>query len=440
MKLINILLAVFLSSFLIVQPVIGATRYVRPNGATYGTSSGDDYVNAYTGGNTVNWGALSGGDVVYVVGGGGTYTNWLISDQTLGSSGNPVIIKRATIADHGTETGWSDSFDAPISVPNGYIAFIRCHFFTLSGVTSNGISIECPDGSAGFSLQDTTGSETPCNGVTVEYMTINGGVGTTDGTQGMFLEVTNFVGRYLILHSFYDDAIRTPLFKDSVIEYTTITNKLNSPTDLHGDAVEMIPGTSDQGVNNAVFGHNYINWSGDGFQLSAIGGQPGPQNVIIHNSVLSGMTAGAKAIKANSSNPVIGPISIFNVTFTDGNIRLMPATTSLLTNNIFYGVSLPTYDGTTTHNYNAYSGSNVYGEANGVALLSADPFVNSAGGNYIPAAGSQIVGTGFNLGSTYATDFAGVSRIVPWDIGAYTIAGVLFQNQAPTKPIRLFKR
>src|SRR6478672_8702003 len=73
-----------------------ATHYVR-QGAS-GTGTGDDWTNAYP--NLP--GTLTRGDTYYVA--DGSYGNPVFDDP---ESGTLVItIKKATITDHGTDTGW----------------------------------------------------------------------------------------------------------------------------------------------------------------------------------------------------------------------------------------------------------------------------------------------------------------------------------------------
>ena len=57
----------------------------------------------------------------------------------------------------------------------------------------------------------------------------------------------------------------------------------------------------------------------------------------------------------------------------------------------------------------------------GCATTGAMGFVDEAGHNYNPTAGSALRDAGTDLGASYATDFAGVSRPqgAAWDIGAY---------------------
>ncbi len=77
-----------------------ANRYVR-TGAT-GSNNGTDWANAYT--SLPN--ALTRGDTYYIA--DGSYGGYTFDDARSGST--YIYIKKATIADHGTDTGWDDSY------------------------------------------------------------------------------------------------------------------------------------------------------------------------------------------------------------------------------------------------------------------------------------------------------------------------------------------
>src|SRR6185295_5213638 len=79
-------------------------RYVRA-GAT-GSNNGSDWTNAYKELGSVSY---TSGGAIYI--GGGTYNTGLPSTST----GN-VTVKRATVADHGTGTGWQDAYDGQVTV------------------------------------------------------------------------------------------------------------------------------------------------------------------------------------------------------------------------------------------------------------------------------------------------------------------------------------
>ena len=84
---------------------LAANHYIRQGAA--GTGSGLDWTNActdFTGACAV--GSLVRGDTYYVA--DGTYAGRTFSTAASGTT--LITIKKATVADHGIATGWSDSF------------------------------------------------------------------------------------------------------------------------------------------------------------------------------------------------------------------------------------------------------------------------------------------------------------------------------------------
>ena len=57
-----------------------------------------------------------------------------------------------------------------------------------------------------------------------------------------------------------------------------------------------------------------------------------------------------------------------------------------------------------------------------ITITGAD-FEDYAGGNYVPAASGLLDGAGTDLSGTFTDDIAGNTRVDPWEIGAYEIAG-----------------
>lgn len=106
----------------------GATKYLR-QGAS-GSGSGDDWTNAYTTSAALETG-LARGDTGYVA--DGTYSGFTFNTAQSGTS--VITIKKASVADHGTSTGWSDTYGdgqavfGPINIQRGY--------FTMDGQYRN---------------------------------------------------------------------------------------------------------------------------------------------------------------------------------------------------------------------------------------------------------------------------------------------------------------
>ena len=121
---------------LLVTPSLAhaANHYVRA--AASGTASGNDWTNAYTDLPA----ALTRGDTYYVA--AGTYGIHTFGDTASGTT--VITIKSPTVTDHGTGTGWSDSFvgqatfvgpASPVAV--GFAIF----YFTTGYYTIDGVSL-----------------------------------------------------------------------------------------------------------------------------------------------------------------------------------------------------------------------------------------------------------------------------------------------------------
>ena len=104
-----------------------ADRYVR-QGAS-GSGSGSDWSNAYT---TLP-GNLTRGDTYYIA--DGTYGGYSFDDANSGTT--QITIKKATVANHGTSTGWSDAFGDGVAAFTGQINFATSNW-VFDGVVGGG--------------------------------------------------------------------------------------------------------------------------------------------------------------------------------------------------------------------------------------------------------------------------------------------------------------
>src|ERR1700690_1633644 len=91
-------LCAFLCLSLIVLNVSGANHYISPNGS--GSKNGADWSNAWAGTAT----SYVRGDTYYFSAG----TNGPLTLNTAASGASTITLKAATVADHGTNAGWSD--------------------------------------------------------------------------------------------------------------------------------------------------------------------------------------------------------------------------------------------------------------------------------------------------------------------------------------------
>src|SRR3989304_5319930 len=110
------------------------------NTSSSGSNNGTSWSNAWSF-SSISWGSVTAGDTVYFA--GGTHTSGsVLSVGSSGTLGNPITIKRATIAEHGSATGWIDSYDAQAILTNSAVfRLIGRSYITFDGVTDQGLLI-----------------------------------------------------------------------------------------------------------------------------------------------------------------------------------------------------------------------------------------------------------------------------------------------------------
>lgn len=116
----------FIIACFICTSVFGADKFVRPS-ATGAT--GNDWTAAYTN-LTQAEAALSRGDTLWVA--DGTYAGditWNVAE----SSTTAITIKKATVASHGSETGWDDSYGDGQATCDSYWAFTTGYWIIDGG-------------------------------------------------------------------------------------------------------------------------------------------------------------------------------------------------------------------------------------------------------------------------------------------------------------------
>ena len=152
----------------------GETFCVRPNGTTYGSGDGSDWSNAFSGfpsSTSGLWGEGTGkigaGDTVYVA--GGNYTTSLNPGAGGSGEGTRLVIRRATVAEHGPSTGWSSGMDAQVKFTgSAYINIVGRNYITVDGVTAEGFH-SVSNSTYGLSIRNT-------QHVLVQYVRADGSV------------------------------------------------------------------------------------------------------------------------------------------------------------------------------------------------------------------------------------------------------------------------
>lgn len=377
----------------------GATRYVRAEATGAGT--GADWNNAYTSIPAT----LSRGDTFYVADGDYTESAWQFDDALSGTT--VTTIKKATVADHGTGTGWLDSYG------DGQAVLLQVRF-TTGYWTFDGNS----KGSYGFSVRPTSQArgvwvEGTSRNVIVRNVSVdcNGADATT-----RCLQVSSGAQQVLVQNCELFASENDTISMGNVTECTfddVYMHSRRTGAGIHGDAMEIWGGTSNT-VKNCRFA-----WNGQ--QIFFGGGKTHGVWHIYNNRFYGGPSAG-KGIHPHSTNPTVGPIYVYNNTFNDLNIGmdLDSNTTGDVKNNIFLNIGSNVQFGSTSHDYNYFeTGLSTGGEAN--AQSGGDPFVDEPANNYRLASPTA---PGAVLPEPYNADPDDVRRGSDgvWDRGAFESA------------------
>lgn len=404
-----------------------ANQHVRA-GAT-GTATGVDWTNAYT---TLP-ATLTRGDTYYIAGGayGGYSFNTAISGTTV------ITVQRATSADHGTNTGWSDTYDAQATF-SAQFDFTTAHW-VVDGITGGGPGNW--NGPFGFKITEAGNSSAilrtsfsgTANDVTIRHVDLigKGSVSTQGGSfsnDGLavygsdsitlsyyrmtgigrcpfFISPTNFIAEYGNVVSYFGDAsvhsevasiwnfsvvIGLTTFRYTLIQDISSTGGLM--WDNHLDHTQQL-----RVYGNVFYRPSAVTWSGG-------------------NGVVGGWTGGGGEDCYNMRIYNNTFINVNILVFTDFQLRFGNNDAS---NNLFYNCNSPSYSTIATHDFNHYINSGgTHGETNGTSVASGDPFTD-----YINLDFTLLATTvaGQTLATPYTTDPLGISRGIDgiWDRGAY---------------------
>lgn len=406
--------------------------YVRA-GVSGGARTGADWNNAWSGFSDIKWGEgagrLGAGDTLWVA--GGTYTSPLVLGAS-GVAGSPLRVKRvlATDAVPVAAAGWSPSFDGQVAVTTGgaCIYFVNAvgSYVEVDGRVRSGIRVNYANGGSGVEI-DGSGNFTDILLRGIEAAG-PGPIVQSGDTRGFDLTIAGMLTNITMSlceahHS--DTLVQVTQSRNLVIEYSDFhhAGAINAAT-YHPNTIYL--GTA---VNATIRYNTLREIDVEGLFI----GDPGCDGVAIYGNLFyqgSSAPNSGRGIEfdnsASSRNVVVMNNTFVNlplagVNFANGQSH--PG--AVVRNNLFFNCGA-NY-GPAAHDYNWYSGSNNYGEPNGIAST-ASPFVNAAAYDY------RIVATlasnlpkdrGVNLGAPFNVDRDGNVRGADgfWDIGAYESAG-----------------
>lgn len=474
---------IFLSGFLLWGNAMAAEYYVRADAA--GSNNGSDWTNAYTAlPATLDRG--DSGSTYYIA--DGNYEGYVFDTTNAANDGTKVItIKKATVAAHGTETGWSDTygdgqaiFQQPddFSDTNRIFVFkIGVSYITIDGVVGSGSDpatygfkfLQHPSyGDAenvspyqsGFNLVEVGGvgwrTRTITNIKLLHLATIGSGdIPCVDGTpytcrsEGFSVYFATTQGGsfddveigYVYAHGFKEN-ISVMGGSTASVHHGYFADNTSSAT-AHGQNMNL--NTLDE-----VDIYDNIFKDSETFCIAVHDTYPGQtDHTRIYNNIFTGSDAGmTRCIAAMSgTTDVIWSMQLHNNTFIDiDGIPLIVQTVtdvdahkSYVYNNLFYNctnlglTNSGLSPGAIVHDYNAYIYSTGYTAAthNQVDDDGADPFVDLANSDYAiditadTANDAHVINTGLTLTSPYDIDYIGTERPAGagFDIGAYEYVG-----------------
>lgn len=402
-----------------------ANKYLRAGAS--GSANGNDWTNAYTTLAALESG-LARGDTGYVADGAyaGATFNTAASGTTL------ITIKKATVADHGTSTGWDDTYGDGQATFSSQFSF-GSNYWEIDGVTGGGPGAW--DTGHGFYVTETGASNAviKLNGfdnITIRHTRCRGmaNSGTNGGSSANDGVDTGGAENFTFSYGWLNNVGRCPVFSNSTgtmtFEYSYF-DEFNFGSAVHGETAAVY------GINSGsvvvTFRHNLItgvhstggimwdNSASHSAQCRIYGNvfyRPSAATWSDNNGVIGGWTGGGgedcytMRVYQNSF------VNINVLIFTNFITRFGD---NIASDNLFYNCTSPDFSNIgTTHDYNHFINSGgTHSESNGTSAASGDPFVDFVGLDFRLKAASGSAAEA--LSSPYNVDMLGRTR------GAYGV-------------------
>lgn len=416
-------------------PSIGhsATFYVKPSSS--GSGTGADWTNALGASFTP-----SRGNTYYIADGTYGSKTW----STANSGTTLITIKKATVSDHGTSTGWSDTLGDGQAVWDFWFAQtdywlfdgqVRNSDWRTGAISQYGFRVACT-GDCKPMRMDVGDSSSGADNVTFQYIDFEAG-GRDIGAANSDVIYTLYGGSNITFQfcAFHDSDRTIWLTRDNptnwTIDHSYIARNASSPA-IHGEMWSLTSATNITFSNNVVedtegtscmmAGLNNGTWDG-----AAIFG-----NTVRHTSTYIG--AGREGCSAaiyvaddasqtnTGSNIVVQNNTFVNLQTSSVliNVDNNPSGGNVFRNNMLYNTEDSGINGFNTIDSNwIFSTVGSPGGTNLVTCtVSCDLFVNLSGGDFHLASPTTA---GATLSSPYNIDPDGVTRGADgtWDRGAF---------------------
>ena len=390
--------------------------YVR-SGAN-GSNNGSSWTDAYT----ALPKTLQRGATYYIA--DGTYGPYIFNDAESGTK--LITIKKATIADHGSATGWLNSYgdgqayfvgaqDRVLNFTTGYWTFdgngaIGTYGFKASTLVGD------PSPPPGYRVVS-VGVSIPnvLNNITIRSIEIDGrDVPFVDGFG--LNKVNNFLLSNYEVHHLEDDAVEgCHPCTNSIIEYGYHHDSHGGPSGVsRPDAYDIYQFSNFTWRYNYIVHHSQMLF----FSSSKLVGRADVYGNVFVNT--NGGT-GSKCINARST-VVMGPLYIYNNTCAGTNDGFVFSSlhTGVAKNNLFYNISRTFTFGGLAHSHNWYFNTPIINEPTKQTGVGS-PFVSFPTNLRLKAA---TLSGDTGIGAAYRIDDlndAGITRGADgvWDRGAF---------------------
>lgn len=430
MKTIRVL--VMLAVFLIAAEAAMAANYYVRAGAT-GANNGSDWSNAYTSLPST----LVRGSTYYIA--GGSYPGRIFNTPASGTQF--ITIKGATAADHGTDTGWSDTYSVEYrqATWTSGVAF-STSYWVFDGSVGPVWSKNPAEYGFAFSVMTKPisiyNTSMPITDITVSHIAATAPTGDLEKFFVQTNNGTKSVNNVTISHCYGNGwsnfiwATSAGLIMDKwTVAYNVVLNGFSSAAN-HGEDINNNFGY----LNELTVRHNWFEGRSSGTAcIAVLNGDAGPY--YIYGNVFKDMRFGdgciTGVINGYGTQEMKGVI--YNNTFI--NVQspytyggwIGTAVTSTVYNNLCYNM-MADMRSNPTHNYNAFfSTTNTPAEANR-QVGTGNPFKNLTGGDVSLIAPTSA---GITLPPPYNVDAFGRVRGTDgvWDRGALEFGGA-----APVRP------
>lgn len=428
-------------TLLLMMPFLGAVaaeaanHYVRAGAS--GSANGNDWTNAYT---TLP-ATLTRGDTYYIA--DGVYGGYTFDDPVSGTT--VITIKKATISNHGTDTGWSNTFGDGQAV-FGSKWSIQTSNWVFDGAVrdeSNWFNASAYGFSVGNNTEESqiliqNYGKAPDN-VTIQYVYLPGWAAALPSiTRAIYaVRVDDLDGRSestgLIFRRMYVSGSNNVWFlrttRGALLEYSA-SDGVKSNGANHGEIVNAYFSTFNATIRYNIFRNAYLDSGGTALIAIAVNrSQAEKPQLDIYGNVFYNYLVGDGAIGFTGNSVNGGNCTncrVYNNTFANSRtnmaIQFPDGSGNSMSNNIFMNFpGTPICDigsaGTVSSNAFGPGSGGSCGGTNAQVGLPTSLFVDFAGGNFRLKSNTN---SGVTLPTPYDRDMLNAPRVSgAWSRGAF---------------------